>query len=51
MELPANDIGIVFNGSGATVSGLPDYNSYSFRVRAHETEWPPGFLTLAIPEQ
>ena len=51
VQLPANDIGIVFNGSGATVSGLPDYDSYSFRVRARETEWSPGFLTLENPEQ
>ena len=49
VELPANDIGIVFDGSGATVSSLPDYDSYSFKVRAHETEWSPGFLTLENP--
>ena len=50
VDLPANDIGIVFDGSGATVGGLPDDEFYYFRVRAAEwSEWPPGFLTLKNP--
>ena len=48
VELPANDIGIVFDGSSATISGLPDYDSYYFKVRAYGTEWS-DYLTLENP--
>ena len=44
VDLPTDDIGIVFDGSSATVGGLPDDEFYYFRVRAAEwSEWPPGF--------
>ena len=49
VELPTDDIGIIFDGSSATVSGLPDDEFYYFRVRAEWSEWPPGFLTLENP--
>ena len=41
--LPTDDTSIVMNGSGATVSGLPDFGGYYFRVRsvnsAGSSEW------------
>ena len=50
VDLPTDDIGIVYDGSSATVSGLPDDEFYYFRVRADWSEWPPGFLTLENPD-
>ena len=47
VELPTADIDIVFDGSNATISGLPDYDS--FRARAGRSNWSPGFLTLKNP--
>ena len=34
VELPTDGIEIVFDGSGATLSNLPDYGTYHFSVRA-----------------
>ena len=34
VELPTSGISIVFNGSGAQVSGLKDWGRYYFSVRA-----------------
>ena len=48
LVLPNGDIGIVFDGSSATVSGLPDYASWSFKVSA-SGDWSPGWLTLENP--
>ena len=49
LVLPNDDIGIVFNSSSATVSGLPDEASWSFKVSADGGEWSPGWLTLENP--
>ena len=49
LVLPDGDIGIVFDGSSATVSGLPDEASWSFKVSADGGEWSPGWLTLENP--
>ena len=54
VELPTDEIGIAIEGSGATVSNLPDYGIYFFSVRAGNgagvSEWS-DFLTLPNPEQ
>ena len=34
VELPTDGIEIVIDGSGATLSNLPDYGTYHFSVRA-----------------
>ena len=43
VELPTDGIEIVIDGSGATLSNLPDYGTYHFSVRAGnaagESEW------------
>ena len=50
MDTPSNgDVGIVFEGSSATVSVLPDQASWSFKVSADGGEWSPGWLTLENP--
>ena len=50
VELPADGIEIVIEGSGATVSNLPDYGIYYFSVRAGNaaglSDWS-DFLTLS----
>ena len=49
VDLPTDDIGIVFDGSNATVSGLPNYGFYYFDVRAVNAVGPSDwshFLTL-----
>ena len=52
VELPTNDFNIVVDGSGATVSGLPNYGYYYFSVRAVNaagaSDWS-DFLTLYNP--
>ena len=54
VELPTDEISLVLDGSGATVSNLPDYGFYYFAVRAGNaagvSEWS-DFLTLPNPEQ
>ena len=54
VELPTDEIEIVIDGSGATVSNLPVYGFYYFAVRAGNaagvSEWS-DFLTLPNPEQ
>ncbi len=52
VELPTADFGIVFDGSRATVSGLPNYGYYYFSVRAGNAGGPSDwsdFLTLYNP--
>ena len=53
VELPTDDIGIALDGSGATVSNLPDYGFYYFAVRAGNaaglSDWSE-FVTLAVPD-
>ena len=50
VELPTDGIEIVIDGSGATVSNLPDYGIYYFSVRAGNaaglSEWS-DFLILS----
>ena len=50
VTLPAGGIEVVFDGSGATVSNLPDYGIYYFSVRAGNaagvSEWS-DYLTLS----
>ena len=54
VELPTDEIGIVIDGSGATVSNLPDYGIYFFSVRAGNaaglSDWSE-YLSLPNPEQ
>ena len=54
VELPAGEIGIVLDGSGATVSNLPNYGFLYFSVRAGNaagvSEWSE-VLSLANPER
>ena len=54
VELPTDEIGIVIDGSSATVSNLPNYGFCYFSVRAGNaaglSDWSE-FLTLATPEQ
>ena len=54
VKLPTDEIGLVLDGSGATVSNLPDYGTYYFSVRAGNgaglSEWSE-YLTLPNPEQ
>ena len=53
VELPTDDIGIVLDGSGASVSNLPEYGFYYFSVRAGNaaglSDWSE-FVTLAVPD-
>ena len=53
VAMPTAEIGIVFDGSSATVSNLPNYGFYYFAVRpanrAGESEWS-DWLQLANPE-
>ena len=53
VELPTDAIGIVLDGSGASVSNLPDYGFYYFSVRAGNaaglSDWSE-FVTLAVPD-
>ena len=52
VELPAHEIEIAIDGSGAAVSNLPDYGFYYFSVRAGNgagvSEWS-DYLTLQNP--
>ena len=52
VELPTGEIGIAIDGSGATVSNLPDYGFYYFMVRAGNaaglSDWSK-YLTLTNP--
>ena len=54
VELPTDEIGLVLDGSSATVSNLPDYGTYYFSVRAGNaaglSDWSE-YLTLPNPEQ
>ena len=54
VELPTDEIGIVIEGSGATVSNLPDYGTYYFSVRAGNaaglSDWS-DYLRVPNPEQ
>ena len=54
VELPIGDIGIVFDGSGATVSNLPKYGFYYFSAQAGNaaglSDWSE-FVTLAVPDE
>ena len=53
VDLPTADIGIVFDGSSATVSDLPNYGLYFFSVRADDgashSDWS-DYLTLINPD-
>ncbi len=53
VELPTADFGIILDGSGATVSNLPNYGLYYFSVRARNgagwSDWS-DYLTLANPD-
>ena len=54
VELPTGEIGIVIDGSAATVSSLPNYGFYYFSVRAGNaaglSDWS-DFLQLANTEE
>ena len=49
VDLPTDDIGIAYDGSSATVSGLPDYDLYYFRVSTSHSDWWSDYLTLENP--
>ena len=49
VELPTGDIGIEFDGSGASISNLPDYGFYYFAVRAGNAAGPVGLVGVRHP--